>query len=302
MISTVSVDWNDLKVFLAVARAGSIRGASESLKVAHSTVSRRMDALEFALKARLFDRTPDGLLITSAGEDLLGSARTIEETMHSAERSVAGRDRELSGDVRFTLPLPMAVCVLTDDLASFVEQNPLVNLILDITEDLLDLSKREADIAMRFTSQGNSPPDYLVGRNLATQASCAYASTDYIEAHTFSGSNRNGRWLGWDDVVEYPKWVHSAGLEPMPVMGSFDDVFVQMAFAKRGLGMAFLPCMMGDLDPGLQRVPDARPVPHTTLWVLTHPDLRDSVRLRSFREYLYDVVSDKLDLIEGRGA
>ncbi len=298
----MSVDWNDLKVFLAVARAGSIRGASESLKVAHSTVSRRMDALEFALKTRLFDRTSDGLLITSAGEDLLVSARTIEETMHAAERSVAGRDRELSGDVRFTLPLPMAVCVLTDDLANFVEQNPLVNLILNVTEDLLDLSKREADIAMRFTMRGNSPPDYLVGRNLAAQASCAYASSDYIESHVFSGSGRNGRWLGWDDVVEYPQWVHSAGLEPLPVTGSFDDVFVQMAFAKRGLGMAFLPCMMGDLEPGLQRVPGARPVPHSTLWVLTHPDLRDSVRLRSFREYLYDVVSDKLDLIEGRGA
>ena len=122
------------------------------------------------------------------------------------------------------------------------------------------------------------------------------------ELEYWAGPNRNGRWLGWDDVVEYPKWVHSAGLDPMPVMGSFDDVFVQMAFAKRGLGMAFLPCMMGDLDPGLRRVPDARPVPHTTLWVLTHPDLRDSVRLRSFREYLYDVVSDKLDLIEGRGS
>ena len=85
----MSVDWNDLKVFLAVARAGSIRGASDSLKVAHSTVSRRMDALEFALESRLFDRTSDGLLITSAGEDLLGSARTIEESMQAAERSVA---------------------------------------------------------------------------------------------------------------------------------------------------------------------------------------------------------------------
>jgi DNA-binding transcriptional LysR family regulator len=88
----------------------------------------------------------------------------------------------------------------------------------------------------------------------------------------------------------------------MPVTGSFDDVFVQMAFARSGLGMAFLPCMMGDLEPDLQRVPDARPVPHSSLWVLTHPDLRDSVRLRRFREFLYDVVSDKRDLIEGRGA
>ncbi len=298
----MSADWNDLKVFLAVARAGSIRGASESLKVAHSTVSRRMDALEFALKTRLFDRTPDGLLITPSGEELVVSARTMEETMHAAERSIAGRDSELSGDVRFTLPLPMAVCVLTDDLARFVEQNPLVGLILELTEDLLDLSKREADIAMRFMTQGNSPPDHLVGRNLATQASCAYASAGYIEAHTFSGTNRDAKWLGWDDVVEYPKWVHSAGLEPMPVTGSFNDVFVQMAFAKRGLGMALLPCMMGDNEPELKRVPGARPVPHSSLWVLTHPDLRDSVRLRRFREYLYDVVSDKLDLIEGRGA
>ena len=296
----MSVDWNDLKVFLAVARAGSIRGASESLRVAHSTVSRRMDALEFALKTRLFDRTPDGLLITPSGEELVVSAQKIEETMHAAERSVAGRDAELSGDVRFTLPLPMAVCVLTDDLARFVEENPAVNLVLELTEDLLDLSKREADIAMRFTRQGNSPPDYLVGRNLATQASCAYASKDYIHDHIFAGTQRNARWLGWDDVVEFPKWVHSAGLEPMPVTGSFNDVFVQMAFAKRGLGMAYLPCMMGDLEPSLQRVPGARPIPHTSLWVLTHPDLRDSVRLRRFREYLYDVVSDKLDLIEGR--
>jgi len=298
----MSVNWNDLKVFLAVARAGSIRGAAESLKVAHSTVSRRIDALELAFETRLFDRTPVGLLNTPSGEALAVSAQTIEETVHAAERSIAGRDSELSGDVRFTLPLPMAVCVLNDELARFVEQNPLVNLILELTDDLLDLSRREADIAMRFTMPGNSPPNYLVGRNLATQVSCAYASMDYIDAHVFSGPNRDARWLGWDDLVEYPEWVHSAGLEPMSVTGSFDDVFVQMAFAKRGLGMAYLPCMMGDQEPHLHRVPGARPVPHSSLWVLTHPDLRDSVRLRRFREYLYDVVSDKLDLIEGRGA
>jgi DNA-binding transcriptional LysR family regulator len=298
----MSVDWDDLKVFLAVARAGSIRRAAESLKFAHSTVSRRIDALEFALETRLFDRTPVGLLNTPSGEALAVAARTIEETLHAAERSIAGRDAELSGDVRFTLPLPMTVCVLSDDLARFVEDNPLVNLILELTDDLLDLSRREADIAMRFTMPGNSPPNYLVGRNLATQVSCAYASRDYIDAHVFSGPDRDARWLGWDDLVEYPEWVHSAGLEPMPVTGSFDDVFVQMAFARSGLGMAFLPCMMGDLEPDLQRVPDARPVPHSSLWVLTHPDLRDSVRLRRFREFLYDVVSDKRDLIEGRGA
>ena len=296
----MSVDWNDLKVFLAVAQAGSMRGAAERLKVAHSTVSRRMDALEQGLNTRLFDRTPDGLLITAAGEEFLASATRIADTMQATERSIAGRDLELSGDVRLTLPLPMAMCVLTDDLARFVHDNPQVTLHLETTEDLLDLSKREADVAIRFMRPGNTPADYLVGRNLAMHASCAYATRDYIARHRFAGEKRDARWLGWDDVVAYPKWVHEVGLEPMPVAGRFNDVFVQMAFAKRGLGMTYLPCMLGDPDPDLIRVPGARPIPSASLWVLTHPDLRDTLRLRRFREFLYDAILGKLDLIEGR--
>ncbi len=296
----LSVDWNDLKVFLAVAQHGSIRAASDALRVAHSTVSRRIDALEHGLNTRLFDRTPDGLLITMAGEEFLVSARLVEETMHGAERALAGRDAGLSGDVRFTLPLVVAITVLADDLSRFATENPEMNLILETTDDLLDLSKREADVAMRFVRIGNSPPDYLVGRALATSATCAYASKEYIETHEFHGDNRNATWLGWDDMVEYPKWVLEWSLEPMPVKGRYNDVQIQMAFARRGFGMALLPCMLADPDPDLHRVPGARPMQHTKIWMLTHPDLRDSVRLRRFREFVNQAILDKADLFEGR--
>lgn len=294
------VDWDDLKVLLAVSEQGSIRRAADTLCVAHSTVSRRMEALEKGLNTRLFDRTPDGLQATAAGELLISSARHVEETMHAAELTVAGRDLELSGDIRFTLPQIVATQVLADDLVAFARENPEVNLIVETTDDLLDLSKREADVAMRFVRSGGTLPDYLVGRTLGMSAQCAYASKDYIESHVFTGEDRNAVWLGWDDMTTFPKWVHETSLEPMPVWGRYNDVHLQFELAKRGLGMSFLPCMVADPDPELHRVPSARALQTSQIWMLTHPDLRDTARLRRFREFMNETILRKAELIEGR--
>lgn len=296
------VDWDDLKVFLVVSERGSIRQAADTLRVAHSTVSRRIEALEQGLSTRLFDRTPNGLLITAAGELLLTSARHVEETMHAAELAVAGRDLELSGDIRFTLPLIVATQVLADSLAEFVRDHPEVNLIIETTDDLLDLSKREADVAMRFVRTGETPPGYLVGRPLGMSAQCAYASQAYIESHVFSGEGRNATWLGWEDETAFPEWVYETSLEPMPAKGRYKDVHVQIALAKRGLGMSLLPCMLADPDPDLHRVPGARVMRHHQIWMLTHPDLRDTARVRHFREFMNEAILREADLIEGRTA
>ena len=160
------MDWNDLKVLLALSRQGSARAAAKYLGVSNSTVTRRLDELEESLHTRLFDRTPDGYRLTGAGEELLPMAEHVEELVSGAERKVTGEDQHLEGTIRVTMPNVGGMGFMMERIGEFASTYPGIELEFLPSFEMLDLSRREADIAIRGFPVGVRPPEQLVGRYL----------------------------------------------------------------------------------------------------------------------------------------
>ena len=169
-------NWDDLRVFLAVARAGSLSGAARTLGVNHSTVFRRIGAFEAALGVRLFERQPGGYLLTPAGEELRDGALRVEEEIANLSRKVAGQDLRLSGTVRVTTIDMLAFGLLPRHLAGFRDAYPGIEVDLVVGNATLNLSRREADVALRV---GNAPAETLVGRRVGRLAFAVYGSAGY---------------------------------------------------------------------------------------------------------------------------
>ncbi|MDE2156399.1 MAG: LysR family transcriptional regulator [Xanthomonadaceae bacterium] len=289
------MDWNDIKVFLALVRHGSVRAAAPKLGVSHSTVARRIEVLEKRLGVRLFDRISTGYAITSAGEDVLAIAEGVENDLDKLERRVVGRDQRLVGNIRLTTADFLATHLLMPHLADFMRQYPDINLEVVTTYQALDMNKREADVALRFTKR---PPENLVGRPLGTLATAAYASRNYLKKHDL-GPGSGACWIGYDGVATFPKWVKETDYPHLPARGNFESLLLQLEAAKAGMGIAMLPCLIGDSDSKLCRVPCATPGPPYNLWLLTHRDVRTTARLRVFTEFLAKAIIGERARLEG---
>lgn len=292
-------DWDDIKVFLALHRGHSVRAASRNLKVSHSTISRRIERFEDDLGARLFDRTAGGFVLTQSGEALLERAETLESEMIVLQRELAGRDAALSGDIVITLTPPVAQYLLMDALVGFTEAHPAIQIELQSSYSIADLGRREADIAVRFLDK---PEDNLVGRRLPDFADAAYATDAYISAHSFQGPNATACWIGWDDVQEYPTWLRNTPFPDCRVKWRIPDILNQAAAARAELGMAYLPCFIGDPDTALVRVPPGAIVGSRPGWVLTHPDLRTTSRVRLCVKHIVEAIKAQESLISGMEA
>ncbi len=289
-------DWDDLRVFLALARAGSVRGAARNLRVTHPTVSRRLGGLEEMLGARLFERMPEGSALTQAGQEVLGLAVQMEEQVQEMGRRVLGRDTRLSGRLRVTLSGIFATRLLMPDLKAFQDAHPRVELEVETSYAMADLSRREADVAVRCTK---SPPENLVGRRLMLYASAAYASLEYLAEHDPVNSPADCRWIGRADDAN-PVWVKESAYPDVPVHGIMSDPEVQLEACKAGMGIAKLGCFVADREPDLRRLPPGEPDGRMQIWILTHPDLKNTLRVRSFMKFLARVMGRRRDLLEGR--
>jgi len=291
------VNWDDLKVFLALARGGSVRVAALALGVSHSTVARRIESFEQALGVRLFDRLPDGYVLSALGEQMIERAERAESEVLGLEREVLGQDGKLAGRIRVTMPAPLASELLMPDLVRFGRLYPDIEVDLAISSDIFDLSRREADVAIRFVDK---PAEHLVGRRLPEFRDAAFAAPDYIENHRFNGERATGRWIGWQDETQYPKWVRDSDFPKCRTRWLVPEVMTQLAAAKAGLGIAHLPCFLGDQDPGLQRVPPGKTKLARPGWVLTHPALRTTERVRVFVKFIVTAINGHNDLVGGR--
>jgi DNA-binding transcriptional LysR family regulator len=292
-----SLDWNDIKIFLALARRHSVRAAAADARVSHSTVARRIVALEKRLGARLFNRTPAGYEITAAGAEMLVIAEEVARDIDSMERRVSGRDQRLAGRIRIATVDFLATSLLPPCLADFSRRYPEIDFEILIGYKLLDLSRREADIALRFT---RTPPPHLVGKRLARAAIAPYASHDYLRQHDLSGDT--ACWIGYGarGTGGDQGWVRRTAYPHLPVRGVFESLLTQHAATKAGLGIGMLPCMLGDIEPTLRRVPPARDLETWDLWLLTHRDVRTTARLRAFAQFIAQQVTKQKLLIEGR--
>jgi len=172
------MNWDDMRLFLAVARTGSISGAAKQLGVQHSTVSRRMRQLEEKLGARLIERKQTGYELTPSGARIKLAAERIESEVLAVDGELLGKDTSLLGPLRVTAINNMASSVLMPMFSSFSQQHPEVELHIIVSNTDASLPQREADIAIRLT---NTPGDTLIGTRMVTVASTIYGSRDYLE-------------------------------------------------------------------------------------------------------------------------
>lgn len=292
------MDWEDLKSFVAVAKMGTVRRAADQLGVHHATVGRRIARLEESTGTRLFDRRPEGLVLTSPGEDLLLVASQAAAEFDAVHRRIAGQDAAPTGQVTASMGEPIADYIIAPGLANFATQYPGLNLHINSTWAIQDLARGDADIAIRAD---NNPSDTLFGKRLFPYTEAIYASPAYLQAYQDRAKGDPGRWVGWGgrDIAR-PGWVEKSAFASTKIWGGFQSLSLQVAAAEAGLGFVALPCLVGDTASGLIRADDANPRPARDIWVLTHADLRRTKRVQVTMEFIEDRLRQNRAIIEGR--
>lgn len=285
------MDWDDYQYFLAVAGSGSVSAAARRLGQSHSTVLRRLDKLEAALDVRLFERFQTGYVLTTNGEELQTLLGPIDEGMQEIERKLSGHDAALHGTIRVTTTDTL-VALLLPALAEFRATYPGIRLQVTVNNSFLNLSRRDADVAVR---PSNTPPDNLVGRKLGVLRTAPYAAHAYLRG---IGAGASSDWADYDWVAPDDSLAHLRQArwlrEHVPVhqhVASVDSLLGMVAAVEAGLGAGMLLCLLADAKPTLVRLADPDPALDTEVWILTHPDLRRVNRIRLFTAFLFDRLS-----------
>jgi DNA-binding transcriptional LysR family regulator len=286
------LDWDDLRFFLALTRHGSLSAAAKDLRVAQSTVGRRLASLETSLGVRLLNRTPDGYVPTLAGDGVREHAERLEAEALSLEHRVGGRDTRMAGMVRVTCAETVADHILAQGLATLYLRHPeiMVELIPDPRE--LSLSMREADISVRLRE-----PDQhdLVVRRIGTIAFGLYASPEYLDRNGRPGFEAGcpGHYLiaQLQDIQDSTQTGWLANLAPrarVSLQTSSHEAAVSAAI--QGGGLACLARFRADREPGLIRLPVPPPVPMARIWLVVHKDNRQMPRIRATLTHITECV------------
>jgi DNA-binding transcriptional LysR family regulator len=292
------MSWDDLRLVLAVAREGTLSGAARRLRVTHSTVFRRLRIIEDGLGVRLFERFRDGYSATPAGSAVAALAAKFAEDVVALERRLAGQDLRPSGTVRITTTDTISA-MLMQHVPALRAAYPDISIEVTVSNAMANLTRREADVAIRPTAE---PPDTLVGRRIATIAHAVYGSPSYLSLH--SGDPFELEWIGLDDTLATTvigHWMRE-NVRESQIRVRVDALPALKTAACAGVGMALLPCYLGDGEAGLQRVPwaAARPEVRSALWLLTHSDLRRTARIRAVMDFLGGALGSERALLEGR--
>ncbi len=295
-----SFAWDDLRLGLAVARAGNLVAASAALGVNHSTVFRRLNALEKDLGAKLFERLAAGYQPTEAGHRLIAAAELMEEQALALDRELSGCDTRLSGKLRVTASETMGFRILTDEIAAFRKQHPGILVELAVDNRVYDLSRREADVALRATrpEQGD-----LFGRKLIDIRWAMFGSADYLKANSAPVTLKTlgkHQMIGWAEQAAPTKaaqWI--AARVPQDAIGYRTSGLInQFMAARAGIGLAVLPTYLAAADPALKRVMGPLKDLVTDLWLVTHRSLKDTARVRAFMSIVGEGVKRKLSARE----
>ena len=291
------LDWDDLRVTLAVADAGTLAGAARALGVNHTTALRRLDALEARLGTRLFERQRSGYVATEAGELIAQEARAFTPRVDELERRLLGRDLRLTGAVRVTTAFVTMAYLLPDALAAFAGRHPGIEVEVGESSALLDLSRRQADVALRISHQ---VPEHWIGRVLGTVRYGVYAlhggaglpqrrtplprllaQAPWVAFERELAANRFGRWM-------------NAHIPPERVRVRIDNFNSMVTMLRTGIGIGVLPTLVERHEPNLVPVSAEIAELATPMWILCHPDLRRTARVQAFRHDVGAAVGARL--------
>jgi DNA-binding transcriptional LysR family regulator len=283
------INWDNLRYVLMVAKKGSVAAAARELGVNRSTVLRRIDIFQENLNCRIFDRGDSGYVLTAEAEKMIDAAREVENTLFNMQRQIAGRELKLEGELRVTTTDTFMVSILGPHLASFQQTHPHIVVEVLITNHILDLHRRDADVAIRPTRQ---PDTGLVGRRLRDVDFGIYATPELLhdvdQAKIFEA-----RWIGFvDSMVQTPigAWFNKAVRADRVCLRCDSFVAIRVA-VEAGIGVALLPRLLGDSSARLTRLPLEVPELTIGLWALAHPDLVRSARVHAFIEHLVEGLS-----------
>jgi molybdate transport repressor ModE-like protein len=278
------IDWDDVRYLLAVARVGSVRAAAQRLRVNHSTVLRRIAQLEERLGAQMFEKLPSGYRLTDAGEEVLEFADQMEASSNQLETRVFGRDQSVRGLLRVTLAPPLATHLLMTDFADFARLHPEVEMEIQSSDEPVNLTNREADVAIRVVYDRNALAPNLHGLKGPELFGGVYMSRDLIAAWRAGAADRI-RWVVRNNHG-IPDWAREGEVRTTEVSVRTTDAGAQIVAARQGLGMTTLPCFVGDADPLLVRVPGTGLHKYGTLWLLMQGETRKTKRVRLFTEFV----------------
>ncbi len=294
------INWDNLRLFLSVARAQSAQEAARRLDVDHSTVTRRLHRLEKELGAQLFERTPAGHVLTTAGHRLLEHVEAIESSVVRAGEDVGGDNQTLTGQVRLGATEGFGNFFLAPHLSYFCERHPAIQVELLTVPRFINLSQREADLAVNVERPEGSGQ---VSSKLTDYRLRLYAHRSYLARHAPIKAPRDlsaHRFFGYVEDLTFSSALRylaeAAPHAPQPLLRS-TSVVAQYHAVREGQGMAVLPCFLAaqcaDLVPVLPGEVDLM----RTFWVAAPADRRDLARVRALWDYLREVVARNQPLL-----
>ena len=283
-------NWDNLRYVLILAKNGSVAAAARELGVNRTTVLRRIDAFQKDIGCRIFERSKSGYVLTVEAEKIIDAANEVESVIFNIRRQVEGHELRLEGELRVTTTDTLMVSKLGPHLVSFHRKYPHITVIVSITNSILDLTRRDADVAIRPTKLPDPP---LVGNRISEVQFGVYASHDYLQnfGELPLGAHQ---WLGFDSGLQSTMpaiWLDSQFPNAKICLKS--DTFVGLKVAaENGMGLALLPHYLGDSSPQLQRLPASTEELSTGLWLLTHPDLVRSARVNALMAHFIGAFAD----------
>ena len=298
------MNWDDVRYVLALAKAGSLAKTAKALGVDHTTVGRRVEALETDLGVRLFTRTSAGYVPTADAERLLPDMRSVEDAAIALERGVHARKSTIEGVVRVTAPETFGCLWLAPRLATLREVHPGLGIELSSTGAVLDLARREADLAVRMFKSAH---ESLVVRRIGSLRYGLYASRGYLARRPLrkpselrehpllsSEAPARGKKAGALDA----RWLDqlSGGARPALVC---DLSMALLAACRQGAGIAVLPRYIGDAEPSLVHLPMPDP-PSEPIWVTVHRDMKDTPRVRVVLDHVARGLVEDAASLHGR--
>ncbi|MFM9923650.1 LysR family transcriptional regulator [Variovorax sp. H27-G14] len=279
--ATPPMEWSDIRVFLAIARSGTLMGAARQTGLSQPTMGRRLKALEASLSLTLFQRTSDGFVLTAEGESVLGHAQRMEEQALAFQRELAGNQQQLEGALRVSSSDWFGVHVLSPVLAGFLRAHPGVSIELLTDARLLNLARREADLVFRI--QPFEEP-YILQRKLMHMRYALYTAAG--QSHPAAGDGEGSALVTLDHAYrDFPDavWLRRMLPKARTAFGS-NNREAQALLCAAGVGLAVLPVALGDATPGVERVDLGEPPPGRDVWLGYHRDLRRLARLRALVE------------------